>query len=164
MRTPLPIAIIVGTIATISGCQSTYVCSNQACQHKMDLQTLAAQCLRLVEHEGPVTRIVVPDNLPSDARRAFELLRPIYTPATAPKIEQWSIAPGIFMLSDFQVTGEEADCSGILGPALPPSAEGYDDQCGKKFDIPFAVEDKAWASHSYKITECSSTNVIVPKE
>jgi len=159
------LAVLIGLISvTVCGCQSTYVCSNQACQHKKDLETLTMQCLKMVEHEAPVVAIVVPENLPADARRAFELLRPVYTAATSPKSEQWSIAPGVFVLSSFQVTGEGAECVGILGPALPPSAKGYEDQCGKKFDIPFSVEDNAWASHSYKITECSSTNVIVPKD
>jgi hypothetical protein len=156
-------SFLVLAAALSSGCQTAYVCSNQACQHKKDLESLTASCLKMVEHTAPVAAIVIPDHLPADAQHALALLKPIYTSADAPKSEQWSIPPGYFVLTTLDVGSDEADCAGILGPALQPSATGYADQCGMKFDIPFTVEDGGWASHSYKITECSSTNVIVPK-
>jgi len=151
-------------VSVLGGCQTAYVCNTPACRHKKDLESLAAACIKFVEHTAPVSAVIVSDNLSPDAQRAIALVKSIYTNSAMPKSEKWSIPPGYFLLSSLHANEDDAECIGVLGPALQSTASGYADQCGMRFDIPFEVEDGAWASHSYKITECSSTNVIVPKE
>src|ERR1700733_2124559 len=153
------LAFVLVATSFLMGCQTTsQVCSNKACQHKRDLESLASACVRFVEHTAPVSVIEIPDGLSLAAQRALALTKPTIKLTDAPKSTEWSILPGHFVLAVFEASDEDANCTGTLGPALPQSVVGFADHCGIKFDIPFSVEDGQWASHSYKITECSSTN------
>jgi len=148
----------------LSSCASTYVFRDKQCQMRKDLESLASVCLKLVEHTGPVTTVVVPIGFDSRAQRAFSELRPVVAPEQVPLSKEYALPQGYFELHSLHVDDAGAVCSGTLGPALRPTMPGYADNCGAKITIPFSLEDGSWKNHSYKITTCSSSNYIVPKD
>jgi hypothetical protein len=105
----------------LSSCASTYVCRDKQCQARKDFESLAAMCLKLVEHSGPVTTVVVPTDFDSRAQRAFSELRPVVAPERVTPSKEYAVPSGYFELQALHIDDAEAVCSGILGPALRPT-------------------------------------------
>jgi hypothetical protein len=124
-----------------------------------DFDAIAIATFKQIDAHGAIATIVAPTSLDPRAREALKAVHPVVSAAPG---AVGTLPAGYFLVREFAIEDGEAHLQGQLGPVTGRMTAANIPDCGKEYEIAFAIEGGDWANHGYKMSTCAQSRQWVP--